>query len=545
MTKRKRSLLTGALAGSFGIFISKLLGLFYVVPLNSLAGEANMAFYSITYTYYDLLLKICGAGVPFAIAALTAKYLSREDYKTVLLIKRLGVSMLLAMSFIVTVVFLMISGPLSASILGDQASARDIEILNNLFYILALALIVVPFLSSIRGYYQGLKLMKEYGVSQVLEQIVRVAGIVFLGLFFVKLIGLDSIWAIYMAILAAAIGALFAIVYILISGRTIDKEILDLAKDSPREARPAKDIVKEIMALGIPYLVISFLGTTSSLINSNFFLDYASDIMAYDEAMLALGILQVNCSKLAAIPQVLTLGFSAGLVPYLTEALERHDLKTLRSYIAQILETVLYLLIPIVAWFIIYARPIYYIMYGGDNLDLGQEIFLISCITTFTDTIAPIISSMCITLRLRGLTIVTLGISTLIKFMTFFVAIDLFGYNGMTISTAIASLFAIVINLYVLKRSYHVTYGRVLRRALFMAIAAAISCLPILLDISGLLSFDYESRLVCIVILGICGIISLVVYVAVTFGLGLPQVLWHKGPKDFLEDIKLRLKKSA
>ena len=45
---KKQSLLTGALAGSFGVFLSKALGLFYVVPLNSFAGERNMAFYSIT-----------------------------------------------------------------------------------------------------------------------------------------------------------------------------------------------------------------------------------------------------------------------------------------------------------------------------------------------------------------------------------------------------------------------------------------------------------------------------------------------------------------
>ena len=63
MTNRKKqSLLIGALTSSFGIFVSKLLGLFYVVPLNSIAGEGNMVFYSITYTYYDILLKICSAG---------------------------------------------------------------------------------------------------------------------------------------------------------------------------------------------------------------------------------------------------------------------------------------------------------------------------------------------------------------------------------------------------------------------------------------------------------------------------------------------------
>ena len=50
----KQSVLVGALTSSFGIFISKALGLLYLTPLNALAGESNMSFYSITYTYYDL-----------------------------------------------------------------------------------------------------------------------------------------------------------------------------------------------------------------------------------------------------------------------------------------------------------------------------------------------------------------------------------------------------------------------------------------------------------------------------------------------------------
>ena len=67
----KQSLLIGALTSSFGIFVSKLLGLLYYSPLSAIAGESNMAFYSIVYTYYDLLLQISQAGIPFAIASRT------------------------------------------------------------------------------------------------------------------------------------------------------------------------------------------------------------------------------------------------------------------------------------------------------------------------------------------------------------------------------------------------------------------------------------------------------------------------------------------
>ncbi len=539
----KRSLLTGALAGSFGIFISKLLGLFYVVPLNSLAGEANMAFYSITYTYYDLLLKICGAGIPFAIAALIAKYYSRNDYKTVLLVKKLGASFLLGLSFIVAVIFFFISGPLASMVLGDKASPDDIRSLQNLFYILCFALMTVPFLSALRGYYQGLKLLKEYAASQVIEQLVRVSGIVFLGYLFVKLLNFDSIWAIYMAIFAAGLGAVFAIIYVFLTGKKADQDVSDKALKTTKEARDAKSIMRELLSLGIPYMVISFLGTTSGLINSNFFIDFATTIgIDYDEAMLALGILQVNCNKIAAIPQVLTLGFSAGLVPYLTEALEANNYKVLRTYVNQILETVLFILIPIVVWLLIYARPVYFIMYGGQNLDLGTDIFLFSCITTFTDTIAPIISSMCMTLRQKKMTIIVLIISTVVKLVAFFPCVMLFGANGMTVSTAIATTVVIISCLYIINRAYSIRYQRVVKRVLYMVIAAVVSMLPLLLGLLGF-GFNYDNRIICIIILAVYGSASLAIYIAASFFLGLPQALWHKSFKDVCAEIKGKLRR--
>ncbi|MBQ1508507.1 MAG: oligosaccharide flippase family protein, partial [Erysipelotrichaceae bacterium] len=170
--KLKQSVLVGALTSSFGIFISKALGLLYYSPLSALAGEENMAFYSIVYTYYDLLLKISSAGIPFAIAALVARYCAKEDYKTALLVKKLGISLIMGLSVTVAFVFFLIATPLARQSMGSQASPEDIANLRNIFYILLVAVIFVPYLSAIRGYYQGLKRLDLYASSQVLEQFV-------------------------------------------------------------------------------------------------------------------------------------------------------------------------------------------------------------------------------------------------------------------------------------------------------------------------------------------------------------------------------------
>jgi Polysaccharide biosynthesis protein. len=145
--KIKQSLLMGALTSSFGIFVSKLLGLLYYSPLSQIAGESNMAFYSIVYTYYDLLLQISAAGIPFAIASLVAKYSAKEDYKTVLLIKKLGSSIVLLMSVLIGLIFILLVPSLTYQSLGDFAPLKDINNLKSLFYLLTIAVILVPFLS--------------------------------------------------------------------------------------------------------------------------------------------------------------------------------------------------------------------------------------------------------------------------------------------------------------------------------------------------------------------------------------------------------------
>ena len=47
--------------------------------------------------------------------------------------------------------------PLSKYILSVDATSKDIQTLVNVFRILAVAIIFVPFLSAYRGFYQGLR----------------------------------------------------------------------------------------------------------------------------------------------------------------------------------------------------------------------------------------------------------------------------------------------------------------------------------------------------------------------------------------------------
>ena len=531
----KQSLLIGALTSSFGVFISKALGLIYYSPLSALAGEENMVFYSVTYTYYDLLLKISSAGIPFAIAALVAKYVAKEDYKTANVVRKLGTSIVMALSFLCVFFFIILATPLAKQSMGAFASESDIKNLKILFYILLFAVILVPYLSVVRSYYQGLKRFDLYASSQVLEQFVRVFFIVASGYVFVKVLKLDSIWAIYMAIAAAGIAALVSIIFFKLTTRKDDARIAELInnQESPSETRST--VFKEILTLGIPYLIISFLGTAGPLINTTFFLSYATSKagMPINDAKLSLGILQANCSKLNAIPQVLTSGFCAGLVPYLTESLEQNNYEKISKQVLQIVNTVLYILIPVLFIFFFFAKDIYYIMYGGKNLELGTSLFRASTAIGFTETVLPIFSSIMITLRLKKESILTLLLTSFIKLSTFFACIRLFWAYGMVVSTCLASIAGMIIYMLILKKTFDIRFKQTFNQfGLIILSSFAMVIVPLI--IAYLVGFEYTSRLQAIVYMGSYGLLMLTGYYLITaklklitkiFGIREPSVL--------------------
>lgn len=534
----KQSLITGALASTFGVFLSKVLGLLYVVPLNELAGDANMAFYSITYTYYDILLRISSAGIPFAIAALVAKYYSREDYRTMLLVKKIGTSLLLVSGFVIAVVFVLFSSPIASQVLGSMASSEDVEILHNLFMILAISLVLVPLLSAYRGYYQGLKMLNQYAASQVLEQLLRVASIVVLGFVCVKVFSLDNIYAIYMAILAAAIGALFAIIYLLISGRKIDRDVHLLAQNA-REGRGGKDVFIELLSLGLPYLLVALLGLVPSFIDSTFFIDFSTSVgYGYEDMMLSFGIIRVNCTKLASIPMVLATGFGAGLVPYLIETLEKQDFHLLNKQINEIFNTVLFILLPIILWMIVYVRPIYYIMYGSENIELGSHMMQIYMAVALIDTIGQICSSMAITLNLKKKMIYITIIGSFVKLIAFFVMVYLWGAYGLIFSAIVSGLVMIALDIWTFYQNFNIDFSLLFKRIIIMLGVSLLSCLPFFL--SYLLPFNYNSRLLCLLILGVFGLLSLLIYVLASDYLGFFKLLFKKDLRSYVRGLLKR-----
>lgn len=119
----KKSIIAGGLIGTGGFFIAKAIGLIYSIPFSSILGsDAYMAYYGTAYRIYSYILNVFTAGAPMAIATMTAKYITRKNYKTVLNVHRLSILAMSLLGFLGMIVMIVSFG--RSSRCNDRGNAR-------------------------------------------------------------------------------------------------------------------------------------------------------------------------------------------------------------------------------------------------------------------------------------------------------------------------------------------------------------------------------------------------------------------------------------
>ena len=247
---KKNEFMEGAVLATLAIIISKIVGLIYVIPFNHIIGTDGGALYGYAYKIYDIFLIISSAGIPLAISKLTSEYntLGMQKEKTFMFKKAKQFILIFS---IISFAICFFGAPLLANLI--VVNPNEVYGVADVIFVIrcvSFAILVVPLLSILRGYLQGHKFIASSSLSQVIEQLVRVAIIIFGSFFAIKVFHVSIPLAVGIAILSACAGALIAYLYLFIKVRKAKKQI----EESNEEVNTAdkKKIYKKIIFYCIP-----------------------------------------------------------------------------------------------------------------------------------------------------------------------------------------------------------------------------------------------------------------------------------------------------
>ena len=520
----KNGILLGGLTSTLGLFVTKAIGILYVAPFRAIASPENYVYYAAGYELYDLMLTISLAGLPFAIAAIVSKYMEKEDYKSVMVVKKISQSMLGVFGFIcATVVVIFINQFVGTR---GNVSIEQATIYRNVYLIMTLSIFTVPLLSSYRGFFQGIKDYKSYSTSQVIEQIARVSFLLGVGFLCVYILKTDRIYAVYAALFATAFSAVIAILHLSVFKKDRIQAVADLAEQQEGEALPVAMLMKELIFFAIPYLISVVLSSRFGFSNM-IQLPSALQSYGYDVSTTQIytSLITNETLKLIGIPTVLATGFAVAVIPEMSQALVRHDYKTIQKNVRISIESVLYIGLPVLCCMYFLSEEIYYILFGGSEaiVSMGGEVTKVHVIYGVLSLLTPVIAALTMTLDLRRDTLVILGISFVLNFILLPLFVKQFGWSGALWANCVTSILSIGASLVLVKRKYQVDFKFTIRKILLMFVS--LISMALVYKILRLIGLPVISlgKFKGLITLGIYGVCMLIPYLVVSNYLYLPQ----------------------
>lgn len=307
----KENFIKGAAILSVAGLLVKVLGAIYRIPLTNLIGTEGIGYYQPAYNIYNLLLVVSLSGFPTAIAKLVSERRALQNYEgayEVYKVSRWGLFII----GLVSSIFVLVFAQDLVSFLGFPGSYYSMLALVP-------ALFAVPLLSAYRGFFQGTQNMTPIAISQIIEQIFRVA----IGLYLAyALVGRGLEEAAAGATFGASAGGVAALVLIYLmfffSKKSIKKEI---AEASHNKKEPVWYIVKSLLYIAIPITIGASIAPLMGIMDSYIVSNRLSAI-GYSDIQIAdmFGELSGTAQTLINFPQVFSTAVAMSLVPVITEA---------------------------------------------------------------------------------------------------------------------------------------------------------------------------------------------------------------------------------
>lgn len=524
--KLKSSLLMGGLIGTAGMFIAKMIGLLYSIPLSSILGsDVLMSYYGTAYRVYSYILNVFTAGIPFAICTIVAKYTVLEDNRSLLKIRKLSRTLLGIFGFFGMLLLMILSYPLAKNVCGND----DPHTMMMVFILLSIAIFFVPILSSYRGFWQGRKEMVEYAFSQTFEQIFRVGFLLSMAYILVYVLNMDKKYALYVAVLSTSVAAIAGIIQIYFFDKKHLPEIKEPADAQRFRSVKNKELMRELMILAVPYLLTAVIGYIDDIINSTL-LPVGLRMHGYSskENSIILSAFNYVGTKLTSIPQILSPGFAAALIPYITEAVTNHDRKKISSMITECIGIVFFVGSFLSAVIAIYSTDIFHVLFYTSNLELSSSVVRWMAIEGFLGTICPIISSLMLAVGLKHDILRRQFITAVIKIILIIPLTWMFGYRGAIISSMIGSLYFFIANIIEIELKFNIYLKKLFRNFILIAVSLlasfAVSYGLRMIGMDG----SAGGKLIAFVKLCVNGMVTMAVYLGLSELFRIPQSLFHK-----------------
>lgn len=453
---------------------SRLIGVVYIIPWYLWLGEnaetAN-ALFGMGYNVYALFIMISTAGIPAAIAKQIAFHHSRGEYRTSQNLFNRSLQVMLVFGIISAAVMYFASPALSiASGGGDE--------LVPAMRSLSVAILVIPVMSVLRGYFQGTQNVGPFAISQLVEQFFRVIYMLMATFIIMQIGSGDYVAAVTQSTFAAFIGALGGLGVLLYYFRKEKVKMEILAEQSQEEGKvDTVGILLSTVKEAVPFIIVGSAITIFKLVDQFTFIRMMSSFTEYTQQELQnlMALFSVNPDKLTMVVIGLATAMAAVGLPLITEAYAQKDQRSLAKLVTNNLQLYSFIMFPATFGMVLLAYPLNTIFYGFSVL--GSRLLIIACLSGLILGLFMITASMLQGIYENMSAVIFFGIGLFVKILLQPASIYFLESYGPHFSTTVGLGVACYFNLRKLHQKTDFNRSLVFRRTLLIILMTTVMML--------------------------------------------------------------------
>ncbi|RAP75374.1 putative polysaccharide biosynthesis protein [Paenibacillus montanisoli] len=346
---KKDSLIKGTIILAAAALVARFLGIFQRIPLDYMTDSHGGGYFTVANNIYLMLLIVATGGIPSAISKMVSERYAqgRPDeakriYKAALLFG--------AVTGVLITVLLLVFAPFYATHIAENPGA-DLAVRA-----IAPALLFFPVIAMMRGYFQGRQLMAAGGISQIVEQILRVITAV--GLAYIVLAwGWGQSWIAAAATFGSVFGSVGAFCVMLYYARKLrrhDAAEKQAARENAapqavktgRAALSFKTIYKEMFKISVPIVITSMTVQFIYFFDTSLFMKLTQGYYSVADARQTLDWLGLKAQALAGIPPILAIALSQSMIPVISAAYSVRNMTEVERQASLVMRIVVFTGVP-------------------------------------------------------------------------------------------------------------------------------------------------------------------------------------------------------
>lgn len=428
----QHQLFKGAFLLTYAGLISKVLSAGYRIPLQNITGDVGFYVYQQIYPFIGMVMILALYGFPAAISRLIA---GQSCYPNKRLKRQIFIQLLL---FSITLFMLIYwLAPFIADLMGDKGLTEGVRAS-------AFPFLLLPFVSCLRGLFQGQSNMTPTAFSQMVEQVIRVSLIICAAFFVTTFnrsfydIGIGTAWA----SVGGGIGAL--IILLIYQYRQPSKQVND--NEWVQTAHP---LFIAVIGYGIAIAINHMLLLLLQFVDAFTLIPLLRRTgMSLTEAQILKGVLDRG-QPLAQLGIVVASSLALALIPSVTKARLSDDKDRFLGYIASTWRFTLYLASGATIGLIILFPEVNTLLFKENLGSTSLQIFTITIIfSALSISTASILQGLGHIFR----TAVFVLIGVIVKWGLNLLLVPQFQITGAALATVLASLLILILNLIQLKK---------------------------------------------------------------------------------------------